>query len=112
MAKVLKALPEGTHPMTQFSTAVLSLQVPTGPQCSAMCKGHCSCLVFTRATDGIFECMSAGMDIYLHDGLIEDLPSVAVAVEKSRVSSKLVTPLVTATCHLPCQVTHTMTRSR
>lgn len=27
VAKVLKALPKGTHPMTQFSTAVLSLQV-------------------------------------------------------------------------------------
>ena len=26
VAKVLSALPEGTHPMTQFSTAVLSLQ--------------------------------------------------------------------------------------
>lgn len=25
--KVLDALPEGTHPMTQFSTAVLALQV-------------------------------------------------------------------------------------
>lgn len=29
VGKVLAALPEGTHPMTQFSTAVLALQVPT-----------------------------------------------------------------------------------
>lgn len=38
VAKVLKALPEGTHPMTQFSAAVLSLQ-PTSEFASAYQKG-------------------------------------------------------------------------
>lgn len=39
--KVLAALPAGTHPMTQFSTAVLALQVnqPPIPPPASECKG-------------------------------------------------------------------------
>lgn len=46
VGKVLAALPEGMHPMTQFSTLVLALQVRPTPHhasCSAgslVCAGH------------------------------------------------------------------------
>lgn len=44
--KVLKALPEGTHPMTQFAQGILALQVRIrGRQmpCAVLGAGYCAC---------------------------------------------------------------------
>lgn len=77
VAKVLAALPEGAHPMTQFSTAVLALQVPA--RRDILLDAQISVLLFAWGTVQfrVHEC--AGM-LMATAGAVNWLPGVTMRV--------------------------------